>query len=366
MPRNPLVRGAVPALLLMLLARVHAAMAPYPLDPEPLAAQGDDDPEALFARFDDDRDGTLDRAEFERMFRDTQWSAEAEAVVAGEETPVTDSGDAWIAFFDGADVSRDGKLTVSEWSRALLAALRRRRQGDTACPAADAVAAAAEHSAGGAGEEGDEDPADFAMAFDKNRDGVLDLEEFREVMSTEGMDTEEEDDEEIDEVAEVFAKWDVTMDARLSPEELRHGLNLAAGIVPEIPAEFYKKETPDEFGRVVPPDVMAALQEGHDMVAGGGADPGELFALVRAGDAMATRAWLDENNNMVDGSASDGTCSPLHVALQMFDKAVQHLHYDRAAGNHTAVQHLPSCYTHTHTHTHTHRWRSCSLNVGQI
>ena len=125
MQRNPLVRGAAAALLLMLLARVRAAMAPDPAGPEPLAAQGDDDPEALFARFDDDRDGTLDRAEYERMFRDTQWTAEAEAVIAGEETPVTDSGDTWIAFFDGADVSRDGKLTVSEWSHALLAALRR-------------------------------------------------------------------------------------------------------------------------------------------------------------------------------------------------------------------------------------------------
>jgi hypothetical protein len=154
-------------------------------------------------------------------------------------------------------------------------------------------------------------------------------------MSGEGLDGGE-DDEEIDEVAEVFAKWDFDADKSLNAGELKHGLNLAAGIVPDVPEEFYNVKRPDEYGRVIDPETMKTLTDDEASATDLGANPDELFALVRAGDEKEVALWL-QRHNLPDGGVNDGTCSPLHVSLERFDKAVQHLHLGAIQGNYSAV-----------------------------
>ena len=67
-----------------------------------------------------------------------------------------------------------------------------------------------------------------------------------------------------------------------------------------------------------------------------GANPDELFALLRAGDEKEVALWL-QRHKLPDGGVNDGTCSPLHVSLERFDKAVQHLHLGAIQGNYSAV-----------------------------
>ena len=306
-----------------------------------------DDPEVYFARFDVNGNGRLDLAEYGQMYMHNEGDGEA-----------TDADEAWKTYFEAADASGDGELTYDEWWKAMLYAMGQQDYQDAAsCPGAaegkaglDGTAARSgagraapsEGAANGAsgreaghGSREDQDAVMFARAFDADGDGSLDLTEFRELMSGDGLDGGEED-EEVDEVAEVFEKWDATMDGRLSAEELAHGLSLAAGHVPDIPTEFYKKLPTDDFGRVVDPDTMKLLQEDDREHEADGANPAELFAMVRAGDVQQVAHWLDIYN-LPDGGVNDGTCSPLHVALQQFDKAVNHLHLGPSPGNLTAV-----------------------------
>jgi Ca2+-binding EF-hand superfamily protein len=273
--------------LLLLLLSVVISRGASTTDPA-----ADDDPEALFARFDGDGDGSLDQAEYGRMYRD----GEAHAVLAGEASPLSAelASEALLDFFDRADTSSDGKLSYTEWEAALLEAIglegqeasRHNTQGKKGLALAEEATSAAKAGTGTPGENAEvqsqeEDPGDFAMSFDANRDGFLDLSEFRELMSADGMDGEDED-EEFDEVAEVFARWDATMDQRLSLEEVQHGLNVAAGIVPEIPEEFLRKPQPNEFGTYVDPEVMKQLEEDR-MREPLGAEPRELYDVVRSG-----------------------------------------------------------------------------------
>jgi hypothetical protein len=314
----------------------------------PAAEGGDGDVDALFASNDADGDGALSLEEYGRMFSVLEADADAGAGAHGEPSQE------WEGFFRRADTSGDGRLSHAEWTSALFHSLGR----DNTPPACSAAAAnsvgAVEGGAGAAGgpsAQADTGPTgsagaghgnanngdvkEFAMAFDANRDGALDLEEFRELMSGEGLDGGE-DDEEIDEVAEVFAKWDFDADKSLNAGELKHGLNLAAGIVPDIPEEFYNVKRPDEYGRVIDPETMKTLTDDEASATDLGANPDELFALVRAGDEKEVALWL-QRHKLPDGGVNDGTCSPLHVSLERFDKAVQHLHLGAIQGNYSAV-----------------------------
>ena len=331
--RREMVALAVACMLCIACVRGAAGAAPA-------GEREDGDLDAMFASHDGDGDGALSMDEYGQMLSILEGGAEAGAGAHDEE--------GWVGFFRRADTSGDGRLSHAEWMSALFHSLAGKdAPGVPSCPAADAAAPAGSASArDGAGTAGSSegarrgdarsgDAADFAMAFDANQDGVLDLAEFRELMSGEDQDVGEED-EEIDEVAEVFAKWDVSMDNRLSTTELQHGLNLAAGIVPDIPDDFYNAQLPDEFGRVVDPQTMQTLEGDGAGGANAGADARELFALVRAGDEKAVALWL-QRHDLPDGGVNDGTCSPLHVALGRFDQAVQHLHLGASPGNHSAV-----------------------------
>jgi Ca2+-binding EF-hand superfamily protein len=335
----------------------------------------EDDPSAIFHRFDANRDAMLDTDEYGRMVRGQL--RQVDAATGGVHIGPDDGAQQWRGFFKRADTSSDGKLTFDEWSDAMLTALTTgRRVVAPACaaktmPEQDGIAppnsvaptekegekrkqtetdgekereGASERaedigiadSSGAPEEATSDDSALFAMSFDTNSDGFLDISEFRELMSGDGIDGVEED-EEIDEVAEVFSKWDVLPDKKLSVEELTHGLNIAAGIMPTIPDEFYNVKPIDKYGRVVEPSVMKVLEEGvmRDL----GVDAEELFTLVRRGDARGVAAWLD-HNKLPDGGVNDGSCSPLHIALQVFDKHVQAQHYEQVsldAANFTQV-----------------------------
>jgi len=312
------------------------------------AVEGEDgDVDAMFASNDADGDGALSLEEYGRMLSVLEADADADAGAHGEPSQ-------WEGFFRRADTSGDGRLSHAEFASALFHNLGR-GNAPPACSAAAANSVGAVDGGAGAaggpsahadteptgsasaghGNANNGDATDFAMAFDANQDGVLDLEEFRELMSGEGLDGGE-DDEEIDEVAEVFAKWDFDADKSLNAGELKHGLNLAAGIVPDVPEEFYKAKRPDEYGRVVDPETMKTLTEDGASANALGANPDELFALVRAGDEKEVALWL-QRHNLPDGGVNDGTCSPLHLSLERFDKAVQHLHLGASQGNYSAV-----------------------------
>ena len=316
----------------------HAGYLPPELD--------EDDPLAMFTRADGDGDGKLDNEEYGRFYSTFSNSETTEpAIAAGSDGGTPE----WSDFFQRADTFSDGKLTFDEWSGAMLTAMQ---QNDVPlCPAAIAAAhgGGATLATGGVADavhnvaaadgsrstgEGNE-ASDFAKAFDTNKDGFLDITEFRELMAGDGMDGQDED-AEVDEVLEVFTKWDVMDDKLLSMDELLHGLNLAAGVVPDIPAEFYQAREIDEYGSAVDQTLKEHLKKdmGARMIAG--ADVGELFALVRVGNVGGVESWL-QLYDMPDGGVRDGMCSPLHVALQQFDKAVQHQHFGASAGKLTAV-----------------------------
>ncbi|EKX43396.1 hypothetical protein GUITHDRAFT_140454 [Guillardia theta CCMP2712] len=244
-----------------------------------LAREGDqglpgasDDAEVDFIKFDEDGDGALNMKEYERML--------------SENRDRTGGDEGWKSFFVKSDTSGDGRLDFQEFSTAMIGLME---QGGSCGAQEGGQDGEKGERDGGEGKDGAysdaDEPARYALQYDKDGDGKIGFSEFKELMMEDG-DTEEE-------MERGFTAWDKDHDGKLDFSELLLGLT--------------------GQGQEPSRDVSDAQEQPADLL-----PPRELYELARQGRVDRLKYVIDHSYS-VDGSAQEGYCTPLHIALIQFE-----------------------------------------------
>eukprot|EP00288_Rhodomonas_lens_P017997 CAMPEP_0177701302 /NCGR_PEP_ID=MMETSP0484_2-20121128/6542_1 /TAXON_ID=354590 /ORGANISM="Rhodomonas lens, Strain RHODO" /LENGTH=447 /DNA_ID=CAMNT_0019212533 /DNA_START=138 /DNA_END=1477 /DNA_ORIENTATION=+ len=162
-------------------------------------------------------------------------------------------------------------------------------------------------------ENGGGDAVEFAMRFDKNKDGLLSLGEFLIMMEEEGGDSD-------DELIQFFRQGDLDKDRKLNAPEINtlfYNPHQRGQMAEELAAGGASKQARAQGGASFGTDDPRGSAAGHKPPLSA-LDSRRLYQIVQGGDL----AELEEALAVVyspDGGAEDGECTPLHLALSMFD-----------------------------------------------